>query len=127
MRFKVDENLHDDVAQTLRGRGHDAETVYDEGLRAEDDATIAGRCRQEGRAIVTLDLDFANITIYPPEDYPGLIVLRVGNQSRLHVLNTFSQVLDLIDREPLHGHLWIVEEHRVRIRGASEQFDEQDR
>ena len=26
MRFKVDENLHDDVAETLRSRGHDAVT-----------------------------------------------------------------------------------------------------
>ena len=124
MLFKVDENLHDDVAQALRGRGHNAETVYDEGLRGEDDRTIADRCKKEGRAIVTLDLDFANITIYPPEDYPGLIVLRVVNQSRPHVLNAFNQVLDLIDRSPLQGHLWIVEEHRVRIRGTSEH-DEQ--
>lgn len=121
MLFKVDENLHDDVAEALRNRGHDAETVYGEGLRGEDDATIADRCRKEGRTVVTLDLDFANITVYPPEDYPGLIVLRVVDQSRPHVLHAFNQVLDLIGREPLQGHLWIVEEHRVRIRGASEQ------
>jgi predicted nuclease of predicted toxin-antitoxin system len=120
MRFKVDENLPDDIAQALRNRGHDAETVYGEGLRGKDDRTIAGRCQQEGRGIVTLDLDFANITVYPPEDYPGFIVLRVADQSRSHVLQVFSQVLNLMDQEPLAGHLWIVEEHQVRIRGEKE-------
>lgn len=118
MRFKVDENLPDDIAEALRNRGHDAETVYGEGLRGKDDRTIAVRGQQEGRAIVTLDLDFANITRYPPEDSPGFIVLRVVDQSRPHVLQVFTHILNLIDQEPLAGHLWIVEEHQVRIRGA---------
>ena len=33
MRFKIDENLHDDVADALRTHGHDALTVFEEGLR----------------------------------------------------------------------------------------------
>ena len=120
MRFKVDENLPDDIAETLQARGHDAETVYGEGLRGKDDLTIAEQCQHEERAIVTLDLDFANITVYPPEEYPGLIVLRVADQSRVHVLRVFTHILDLIDQEPLSGHLWIVEDHQVRIRGTKE-------
>lgn len=117
MRFKVDENLPDDIAQALRNRGHDAETVYGEGLRGEEDRTIAARCQQEGRALVTLDLDFANITVYSPEDSPGFIVLRVADQSRSHVVHVFTQALNLMDQEPLVGRLWIVEEHQIRIRG----------
>jgi hypothetical protein len=30
MRFKVDENPHDDVAEALRMHGHDAQTVIEE-------------------------------------------------------------------------------------------------
>jgi hypothetical protein len=30
MRFKIDENLHDDVAVLLSQEGHDAQTVHDE-------------------------------------------------------------------------------------------------
>jgi predicted nuclease of predicted toxin-antitoxin system len=88
----------------------------------KEDAAIAARCQQEERAIVTLDLDFANITVYPPEEYPGLIVLRVVDQSRAHVLQGFTYILDLIDQEPLSGHLWIVEDHQVRIRGTKEEL-----
>ncbi len=86
MRFKVDEDLPDDIAEVLRMHGHDAETVYGEGLRGKTDPTIAERCQQEQRAVVTLDLDFANITVYPPEKYPGLIVLRIADQSRALIL-----------------------------------------
>jgi predicted nuclease of predicted toxin-antitoxin system len=105
MRFKVDENLPDDIAMVLRNRGHAAETVYEEGLRGKDDGTIAVRCQQEGRVLVTLDLDFANITVYPPEDSPGFIVLRVVDQSRSHMLQVFTRIFNLIDQEPLAGHL----------------------
>ncbi len=118
MRFKVDENLHSDVAEALRSRGHDAVTVHDQQMRGDTDARLSEVCRAEGRAIVSLDLDFANIRDYPPQDYPGLIVLRLADQSRPYVLRVFGPLLDLLDREPLAGCLWIVEEHRVRIRRA---------
>ena len=57
MRFKIDENLHDDVAEALRMSGHDAQTVTNEGLRGNPDIHIAEAARREGRAMVTLDLD----------------------------------------------------------------------
>jgi predicted nuclease of predicted toxin-antitoxin system len=116
MQFEVDENLHEDIAAALRSRGHDAMTVNDQGMQGEPDARLSEVCRAEGRAIVSLDLDFADARDYPPADYPGLIVMRLADQSRPHVLGGFRSVLDLLDREPLAGCLWIVEEHRVRIR-----------
>jgi predicted nuclease of predicted toxin-antitoxin system len=116
MLFKVDENLHDDVAEALRTRGHDAMTVHDQGMRGSVDQRVADICRIEGRAIITMDLDFSNIRDFPRQDYPGLVVLRLADQSRPHVLRIVRGVLDALDREPLAGCLWIVEEHRVRIR-----------
>lgn len=48
MRFKIDENLHGDVAEVLQGRGYDAETVYGEGLQGKDDLSVAARCPARG-------------------------------------------------------------------------------
>jgi hypothetical protein len=31
-----------------------------------------------------------------------------------------TQLLTLLEREPLIGHLWIVEDHQVRIREGSQ-------
>jgi predicted nuclease of predicted toxin-antitoxin system len=116
MRFKVDENLHDDVAALFASAGHDAHTVHDERLGGSADGALAQHCRNDSRALVTLDLDFANIRNYPPANYPGLIVLRVGNQSRAHILNVLSPVPALLQTKPLQGRLWIVSESGVRIR-----------
>jgi predicted nuclease of predicted toxin-antitoxin system len=41
MRFKVDENLHPEVAARLCAEGHDAMTVFEEGLRGHPDDEIA--------------------------------------------------------------------------------------
>lgn len=116
MRFKIDENLHEDVAEALRTHGHDAQTVFDQGLRGHADPEIAEVARREGRVVVTLDLDFGNIREYPPEDYRGLIVLRVVDQSRRHVLRVMDRLIAVLDCAPLEGHLWVVSEGGIRIR-----------
>ncbi|MBS0208101.1 MAG: DUF5615 family PIN-like protein [Planctomycetes bacterium] len=116
MRFKIDENLHDEIGDLLSSHGHDAHTVHTEGLCGSDDVTLAQHCRDEGRALVTLDLDFADIRNFPPADHAGLIVLRVANQSRSHILSVVRRILDLLPREPITGRLWIVSEADVRIR-----------
>ena len=118
MLFKVDENLHSDVADLLRQHGHDALTVHDQGLRGHGDAEIGAVCKRESRAILTLDLDFADIRVYPPPDYSGVIVLRIVDQSRPAVLKVMQRVIVTLSAEPLEGHLWIVDEAQVRIRST---------
>ncbi len=118
MQFNIDENLHSDAGDLLRRQGHDAVTVHEQGLRGEAGTNIARVCRQEARAIVTLDLDFSDIRDYPPGDYQGIIVLRLNDQSRASVLRVLARIIALFDSESLEGHLWIVDEHQVRIRGG---------
>jgi predicted nuclease of predicted toxin-antitoxin system len=117
MKFKIDENLPVEVAVALRDAGHDAMTIVDQGLGGQIDAGVASVCSREKRALITLDLDFANVQAFPPADYSGLVVLRVQRQDKPHVLSVFATVVPLFDLEPLEGRLWIVDETRVRIRG----------
>ena len=117
MQFKFDENLHNDVTFLLREHGYDAMTVVEQGLRGYPDRQIAVVCREEKRAIITLDLDFADIRQYPPQNYAGIIVLRLSDQCRSSVLRVIKWILPLITTEPLERHLWIVEDDRLRIRG----------
>jgi Domain of unknown function (DUF5615) len=69
MRFKTDENLPVEVAELLRQHQHDALSVHDQQLAGQVDPRIARVCQTENRALVTCDLDFADIRAYPPEDY----------------------------------------------------------
>jgi predicted nuclease of predicted toxin-antitoxin system len=95
--------------------GFEADTVADERLTGAEGSTIAGRCRAEGRVLLTLDLDFANIQAYPPVGYAGIIILRSKRQDKRTVLAFVNRIaLVLTNRAPA-GELWIVEPDRIRF------------
>ena len=116
MKFKIDENLPVELAEELRAAGYEATTVDDQRLVGTNDRHLSEVCKAEGRIFVTLDLDFADIRTYPPDEHPGLIVLRLFRQDKLHVLDVLRRTLKAVGHEPLEGRLWIVEEKRIRIR-----------
>ena len=119
MRFKLDENLPIRAVEVLRATGHDAVHLLDQIAAGADDGTVAGLVRAENRALITLDLDFADIRSYRPGDYHGIVILRprhAGGNEVTRLLIRFAQV---VSRETLDGRLWIVDEHRIRIRGES--------
>ncbi|WP_437572152.1 DUF5615 family PIN-like protein [Sorangium sp. So ce542] len=116
MKLKIDENLPDEVAELMRQAGHDASTVLAQGLGGHPDPDIAAVCAAEGRALLTLDVDFANVRRYSPSSYRGLIVMRLARQDKLYVLAIVRRLLALLEREQVDGRLWIVEEERVRVR-----------
>jgi predicted nuclease of predicted toxin-antitoxin system len=116
MRFKIDENLPIEVAELLRANMHDSMTIFDQNMVGELDSKIASVCKSEERALITLDLDFSHIRIYPPSEYPGIIILRPRTQSKPDVLALVHKLIPLLDgSERLMGNLWIVQENRIRI------------
>ncbi|HAG49902.1 MAG: hypothetical protein A2X87_03790 [Deltaproteobacteria bacterium GWC2_42_51] len=121
MQFKIDENLPVEVAELLVNDGHDTKTVNEQQLQGVKDPVLIDVCKRESRIPITLDTDFSDIRAYPPQEFSGIIVLRVGSQSKTHIIGVFNRILSLIDSEPLKEHLWIVEESRIRIRGKDKE------
>ena len=117
LKFKTDENIPIEVSELLNLSGHDSETVYDENLNGQPDAIISNKCRSENRILITLDLDFSNILNYPPDKFPGFIVLRVQNQSKNNIVKLIKKILPFINAEDLLNHLWIISENKIRIHG----------
>ena len=116
-KFKVDENLPTEAVELLASAGHDAVTVGGQRMVGQPDRNVAMVCKREGRVVVTLDLDFADIRTYPPGDYAGIIVLRLARLDKPRVLSVLQRLLPVLESEPLLGKLWIVEEASVRVRG----------
>lgn len=119
MKFKTDENLPLEASAALRERGFDAETVWDEDLSGVDDRVIAARVQIEGRVLLTLDLDFANIQAYPPDQYTGIIVLRLEQQDKATVVAYVARVATALGQRSPIGELWIVQKDRIRFRAGS--------
>ena len=68
LRFKLDENLPSRAADVLIEAGHDAMTVQQQQMGGQPDPHIAQVCQAEKRALITLDLDFANIRAWPARE-----------------------------------------------------------
>jgi len=118
MKFKTDENLPVEVAEAMRAAGHDAVSVLEQNLGGWADPGVAEICRSEGRVLVSLDADFADVRAYPPQDYPGILVIRLKRQDKDSILAVVPRILRMLQLETIEHHLWIVTGERVRIRGG---------
>lgn len=115
MHFKLDENADPRWRVPLEDAGNTVSTVAEEKLRGETDATIAAVCRSLDMCLLTLDVDFAQTTAYPPAEYSGIIVLRHPRPTLKSMLGLVHQIVAMLRRESPHGRLWIVEPGRIRI------------
>ena len=116
-RFKLDENLPRDAEAFLRNAGHDVHTVLDEQLGGNADPRVFATSQAEDRILVSFDLDFSDIRVYPPTSYAGIWVLRPHTQSIENTLALLKSALLVLETEPTRRRLWIIEPERVRIRG----------
>lgn len=113
--IKLDENMPDSAAETLRSAGHDVDRARDEGLAGVDDHAVLAAASAAGRVLVTLDLDFADVVRHPPAGTAGIVVLRPHDQSIGLVRQVVLMLARLLGQEEAHGRLWIVDESRLRI------------
>ena len=121
MKFKLDEDTPLRLVALLRQRGHDADTVQDEGLTGSPDYRIANAAADEQRILISLDLGFSDIRAHPPGSHPGIIVIRPrGGHGALAVTAVFTALLDSPHfGEDLTGCITIVDPQRIRIRRQS--------
>lgn len=116
MQIKLDENMPGSAARVLKAAGHDVDSAYEEGLAGKNDEVLFRAVRENRRVLITLDRDFSDVRTYPPEESPGVIVLRPRNQEIDSVIPLVSRLaLILANESPLHS-LWIVSDDRIRIR-----------
>ena len=116
MRVKLDENLPLQLKSLFADSGHDIATVLDEGLGGATDSAVLRACIAEERALLTQDLDFADIRAYPPGKHSGIVVFRLASQTRNALLDVGAHLIETLAGSSPKGQLWIVEDSRVRIR-----------
>lgn len=114
--YKVDENLPRVVLAILRESGFDVMGVVEEKLGGADDDQILQACGKEGRVLITQDLDFSDVNLLQRSKVPGIIILRLKNQSRESVMTVVRRLVPFLIKNPSTGKILIVNENRIRIR-----------
>lgn len=116
MKVKLDEHLPRGLADRLAAHGVDADTVADEGLTGASDAAILAAAGAEGRMVFTLDRGFGDVRAYPPGTHPGIVILRLDDQSAGAAYDAVDALVTGHDLAGLAGAITVVHRGLLRIR-----------
>jgi predicted nuclease of predicted toxin-antitoxin system len=95
--------------------GHDVATVVGQGMTSATDVALLAACNDEGRCVVTMDLDFANPMRFDPSTRPGIAVLRAdGPLTTAGIEQLITTLVEALATSSIEGKLWIVESGRIR-------------
>lgn len=122
MKLKLDENLGSRTADLI---GEFGQTVSQERLNGASDVRLFETCISEGRCLITLDLDFADVIRFPARNTSGVVVLRPSRAPSMALLNALVRdLLTALQTESIEGRLWVVEPGRVRVHEDTPKIEE---
>jgi predicted nuclease of predicted toxin-antitoxin system len=91
------------------------------GLAGKTDREVRRFAIETDRILVTLDADFGNLIRFSPSGTPGVIWLRPRPPTEVNIRSILAKWLYRLREIDLHGQLAVVEEDKLRIRGAIEE------
>lgn len=116
MKFLLDANIPYSAKQIFRATD-EVFHVRDIGLGDASDRTIIAWAKKRRAVLVTRDFDFANILNFPPQEYFGIVVLKVPPSYHADsIKRVLAGFLSRVDAKSLPGATVIVEEGRFRVR-----------
>jgi len=114
LRILCDENIPGAVVLFLKEKGWDVVRVKS----GSPDPEIANQARGEKRILLSFDSDFANILVYPPRDYFGIVRLNISPPFIVIIIRAIKNVFEEFkSQEDFRGKLVIVEASRFRVWG----------
>jgi len=118
VKFLIDENISPLVAEQLRALGYDVKHVREVGLKGHSDNEIMEYAKREGRSLITLDADFADIRRYPLGTHAGIIRLKLKFAPSTIVIDCLRRLLRQIKDMPLEKGLLVITDGKTyRVRG----------
>jgi predicted nuclease of predicted toxin-antitoxin system len=115
VKLKLDENIPASLKAELAAIGHDVHTVVDEALVGSPDEWIWTRCQEEGRLLVTQDLDFSDSRKFKPGRHAGLLLIRLQNPGRAALIGLLKSIFERYDVEKWKKCFVVLSEMKIRI------------
>ena len=116
MKFLSDMDISPKTVAFLQSLGHDATHLLDQGLDRLQDPAILAKARDEGRIVLTHDLDFSEIVALSGTPLPSVVSFRLRNMHPDRV-NAYLQAIIAQHGKMLErGAIISVSEGRIRVR-----------
>jgi len=119
LKFLLDENLPRDLCEEVSRRYPGSMTIAGSPYAGTADSTLFEIATSERLIILTMDLDFGNPGVFPPEKAEGIIVLRFRKLRAREIVRRTLAVLDVLGERLFRqkGLLIVIGNRKVRIRG----------
>jgi predicted nuclease of predicted toxin-antitoxin system len=115
MKIKLDENLPVHLAVILTNLGHDVHTVGEENLSGKSDHEVWEAAQQDGRFLITQDLDFSDVRRFAPGTHRGILLVRLHSPDRQSLILRVAEVFRQEDLSHWEGCFVVVTERKTRI------------
>ncbi len=116
MKFLADMGVSQTTVKWLNKQGFNAIHVRDVNMNRSLDAEILSKAKDEGRIVLTCDLDFGGLLSASGESSPSVIIFRLENETPANVIKRLNQVLQESPDALIKGSIIVVEEGRYRVR-----------
>jgi len=116
MKIKLDENMPGQLVSVLTSLGHNVETVIQEGMAGHPDGDIWHHAQQEGRFLITQDLDFSDINLFAPGTHHGILLVRMHRPGRLALSLRVRTLFESEDISSWQGCFVVASDRKLRIR-----------
>jgi predicted nuclease of predicted toxin-antitoxin system len=120
MKIKIDECLPQEFSAFLHQKGHNTETVYQEGLQGAPDNEVWRESQKEKRFFITTDLDFSDIRHYKPGEHAGILLIRLAKEGKERISSYFQWMLSQYNIDEWQGYLVVATDHKIRIKMPNE-------
>lgn len=110
-KLLCDENLPKKLVELLKEKGLE---VKDAPVGASDNE-VAALAKSEQRVIVTFDKHFATRWLYPPEEYCGIVFLKIRPPLLKTAASALLNLFNSVSSEEFNGRLFVVSEIGFRI------------
>jgi predicted nuclease of predicted toxin-antitoxin system len=95
MKFLADMGIAMSTVEALRGAGHDAVHLREQGLHRLSDGEILEKARSENRTLLTFDLDFGWLLAAGLHQSPSVVIFRLHDATPAAVLPKLLEVVEI--------------------------------
>ena len=115
MKFLANMGISPVTVEFLRGAGHEALHLHEQGFDRWSDTEILAKARREDWVVWTSDLDFGDLLAASGDRLPSVVIFRLQDMRPANVNGHLRQLLAHHADDLTQGVVISVTEHRYRV------------